>query len=148
MVRLMLQMLLTCGTQETCKVFFVLEKSCSILIGAIPLHTYWMILEIRTRMEKAHALKVIKKEDKLAAVDRAMKKSSNKVNDQISHHCTGDGLVKIFPRNNLQLMVKGNVKRHVVSTVSAVHHRAISFLSRGKGWTSELHADLLFAWSD
>lgn len=63
-------------------------------------------------MEKAHALKVIKKEDKLATVDRAMKKASNNVNDQIAKHCTGDGLLKIFPKNNLQLMVKGKCLFH------------------------------------
>jgi len=44
-------------------------------------------------------------EDKLAAVDHAMKKVSNSVNDQIAKWCTGKGLLKTFPSNNLQLMV-------------------------------------------
>ena len=44
-------------------------------------------------------------EDRMAAVDHAMKKVSNAVNDQIAKQCTGNGLLMTFPNNNLQLMV-------------------------------------------
>lgn len=41
----------------------------------------------------------------LSSVDHSMKKISNDVNDKIANKCAGNGLIKTFPHNNLQLMV-------------------------------------------
>nr|CAB3265011.1 DNA-directed RNA polymerase I subunit RPA1-like [Phallusia mammillata] len=56
-----------------------------------------------------------KGEDKLAAVDHAMKSVSNAVNDRIASWCTGNGLLKTFPKNNLQLMVTSGAKGGAVN---------------------------------
>lgn len=43
--------------------------------------------------------------DELAAVDHEMKQLCADVNDNIAKACMGNGLIKQFPKNNLQLMV-------------------------------------------
>lgn len=63
------------------------------------------VKEISAKMHEAHISKLTGGEDGLAVVDHAMKKASNDVNDQIARLCTGKGLQKTFPKNNLQLMV-------------------------------------------
>uniref|UniRef100_H2Z3P9 DNA-directed RNA polymerase subunit n=1 Tax=Ciona savignyi TaxID=51511 RepID=H2Z3P9_CIOSA len=63
----------------------------------------------------ATKITVNKGEDKLAAVDHAMKTVSNDVNDKIAKCCTGNGLLKTFPTNNLQLMVISGAKGGAVN---------------------------------
>jgi len=41
----------------------------------------------------------------MADIDHSMKQVSNSINNQISNSCSRKGLLKIFPNNNLQLMV-------------------------------------------
>ena len=41
----------------------------------------------------------------MASIDHSMKQLSNSINNQISQSCSGKGLIKSFPDNNLQLMV-------------------------------------------
>uniref|UniRef100_H2Z3P3 DNA-directed RNA polymerase subunit n=1 Tax=Ciona savignyi TaxID=51511 RepID=H2Z3P3_CIOSA len=69
------------------------------------------------RKENTEATKITvnKGEDKLAAVDHAMKTVSNDVNDKIAKCCTGNGLLKTFPTNNLQLMVISGAKGGAVN---------------------------------
>lgn len=56
-------------------------------------------------MQDAHLSKITGGEDGLAAIDHAMKKASNDITEQIGKLCTGSGLTKTFPENNLQLIV-------------------------------------------
>nr|XP_009859137.1 DNA-directed RNA polymerase I subunit RPA1-like [Ciona intestinalis] len=74
--------------------------------------------DITDALWDAHvATKIIvnKTEDKLAAVDHAMKAVCNGANDQIAKWCTGGGLLKTFPQNNLQLMVISGAKGGAVN---------------------------------
>ena len=47
-----------------------------------------------------------KKDDgKMAMLDHHVKKTTNEFSDKIQNCCKGAGLIKLFPDNNLQLMV-------------------------------------------
>lgn len=85
------------------------------LAAAVGLPEESSVEAISSKMQDAHLSKITEQEDGLAIFDHAIKKSSNDVNDKIARYCTGNGLNKTFPDNNLQLMVLSGAKGGAVN---------------------------------
>ncbi|CAK8697936.1 unnamed protein product [Clavelina lepadiformis] len=78
-------------------------------------HNHEVVMDALWDAHVATTIATKQGEDRMAAVDHAMKKVSNSVNDQIAKQCTGNGLLMTFPNNNLQLMVISGAKGGAVN---------------------------------
>nr|XP_039269358.1 DNA-directed RNA polymerase I subunit RPA1-like [Styela clava] len=92
-----------------------LNSGQSDLAAAVGLSDENDVEAIASKMQNAHISKITEVEDGLAVFDHAIKKTSNDVNDRIAKYCTGNGLNKTFPDNNLQLMVLSGAKGGAVN---------------------------------